>query len=535
MEPLTGDELQTIGTPSIDHVAMEHYWRTTTAIIDGIVAIRAGRDKWLPKFPNESETDYKYRLSTSRFTNVYRDVVENLASKPFEQECRIMTPEEDSPEGDDTTGSDSAKKVADVDERLITIAGDIDARGNSLHVFAAEVFFHGINSAIDWILVEFPEVDRTIVRSVNDEKNAGVRPYWVRVPALNVYKVVTKIVGGKERIVEARIYDEDEKKHYIRRWVRDDTGKVEVQIYEKPKASGIWTLARIIPISIDVIPLVPFMTGRRKGSSFQLYPPLRDAADLQIELYQSESGLKNTRTLTCFPMLAANGVSPDKDAEGKAKPVPVGPNAVLYAPMSGSGQAGAWERLEADAASLVFLASDIESDRNQLRELGRQPLTAQSGNVTRINSAMAANKGNTAVAAWTLTLKDALELAFQYTAKWLDITFEADAGPEVFINTDFGVPDAEDKGPEHLLKMREGGNLSQDTLWVEMKRRNVLSSSFDPVKEKELLANEYPEGDEMDVDPLTGLPIKPAPGTPPIKPVPGKPPVKKPPAVPAAT
>jgi hypothetical protein len=46
---------------------------------------------------------------------------------------------------------------------------------------------------------------------------------------------------------------------------------------------------------------------------------MRDAADLQIESYQAESGLKYARTLTAYSMLGANGIQPDLDPEGKAE------------------------------------------------------------------------------------------------------------------------------------------------------------------------------------------------------------------------
>ncbi len=79
------------------------------------------------------------------------------------------------------------------------------------------------------------------------------------------------------------------------------------------------------PITIGVILIVPFLTGRRVGHSWRVVPPLKDAAFLQIEHYQQESGLKYAKELTCFPMLAGNGVSPMMGEDGKPVPVPVGP------------------------------------------------------------------------------------------------------------------------------------------------------------------------------------------------------------------
>lgn len=99
--------------------------------------------------------------------------------------------------------------------------------------------------------------------------------------------------------------------------------------------------------------------------------------------------------------------------------VPVGPKSVLFAPPAGDGTHGEWDFIEPSAASLTFLAKDVEATEKQLRELGRQPLTAQTGNLTVVTTDFAAQKGNSAIQAWCLNLKDALEEALRLTCLWL--------------------------------------------------------------------------------------------------------------------
>ncbi len=55
----------------------------------------------------------------------------------------------------------------------------------------------------------------------------------------------------------------------------------------------------------------------------------------------------------------------------------------------------------------------------------------------------------------------------------------------------------DEKGPDSLLKMREARDLSQRTLWSEMRRRNVLSPEFDPDAEEQAILDEIP-GDPSD-------------------------------------
>lgn len=193
-------------------------------------------------------------------------------------------------------------------------------------------------------------------------------------------------------------------------------------------------------------------------------------------------------------------VQPNVGADQKPLPVPVGPKSVLYAPpFSGESTShGEWTFIEPTAASLKFLADDVKRTEDQLRELGRQPLTAQTGNLTVVTTAFAAQKGNSAVQAWALNLKDALEQAFVFTAKWLRID-EASA-PSVKVFSDFDIGLNDDKGPETLTNMRSSGpngqpDISQRTLWSEMQRRGVLAGDFDADKEEQAILDEMPDDD----------------------------------------
>lgn len=451
---------------------MSPYWDQVDTIVKGVDAMRAAGEKYLPRYPNETVRDYEFRRSTAKLTNVYRDVVENLASKPFSHALTT-----------DAEGTD-----------LQPLIDNIDARGNSLHVFAAQVFFQGINRAIDWILVEYPKADGIKTRA--DEKRAGVRPYWVRIPAPAVLDVQSAIVGGRETITLFRIQESTDR---VRSLIHDEQG-ARFEVFERTEntstvpPSTTWSLVDQGPLTVGFIPAVPFITGRRVGTRWVFDPPMRDAADLQVELYQQESALKHIKALTCFPMLAGEGITPPTDGDGKPKPVPVGPQAVLYAPPNASGSNGKWTWLVPGADVLRFLAEDVKDTIMQLRELGRQPLTAQSGNLTRITTAVAAQKGNSAAQAWALALKDALELALEYTLAWLGR--DTATAPDVQIHTDFGTDALAEQAPDWLLRAHQANELSGQTLRSEFKRFGVLGPDFDEEAEIERLLGEVPGGDE---------------------------------------
>jgi hypothetical protein len=466
---------------SPDSAAMLDYWDQTDTIVDGIKAMRKAGEKYLPKFADETDEEYGFRRQNTKLTNVYRDIVEGLASKPFEEEVSLVT-------------TSKTKEAKTIPPQITDFIEDVDGSGNNLTGFASGTFFNGINSAIDWIFVDYPTADPTRVRSVADAKAAGIRPFWSRVLGRNVFEAKTAMIGGREVLTYIRIFEPGKPDH-VRVFERSGdvvTWKLYVKT-DRPAPSGktMFVIEDEGVISIGVIPLEPFMTGRRDGRTFRLFPAMQDAADLQIELYQQESGLKHIKTAAAYPMLAGNGISPPLDATGKPTKLAVGPNKVLYSKPDASGKVGSWAYVEPSATTMTFLAGDVKETIANLREVGRQPLTAQSGNVTVITSAVAAGKARTAVGAWALTLKNALENALVLTCKWLGID-DSTYSPEVNVYTEFD--DFADGNADltELGAARGRHDISLETYWSELKRRKTLSPEFDADKEKLRLLDELP-------------------------------------------
>lgn len=455
--------------PSPDWEAMAPFWDKVNDLVEGQEAMRGAGDKYLPRFPNESKKDYEFRRKTAKLTNIYRDIIEGLSQKPFSKE---LTLPEDTP------------------PQIMELIEDIDGRGNHLNVFAAETFFSGINKAVDWILVDYTEAEG--LRTVEDEKRAGVRPYWVHIPAEKVIWIESEVIAGREQLTLVRILEAPGRvRQFIRGQDEEGNNRVVWEVLEEPEnPDQSWVEVDSGNITIGVIPMVPFVTGRRKGASWKFNPPMGDAADLQVELYQQETNLKHVKNSAAFPMLAGNGVAPSEDAEGNPKRVPIGPHGVLYAPPDGNGNHGEWKWIEPTAESMKFLAEDVKETAKELREIGRQPLTAQSANMTVIGTAFAAAKGNSAVQQWAFLLKDTLENALHLTALWLNTDFS----PEVTVFTDFGIEDTGHEVPKLLLDMRVANDpqISQKTLWEELKRRGILSAEFNSDTELERLFEEFP-------------------------------------------
>lgn len=521
--------------PSSDYSASAAYWNMVSSILNGVESLRVvglasrasvagpaqpvgllsqlGRNRrargntgspYLPQFPNEQDDIYELRLKHAPLTNVYADISRNLASRPFAKECEL---DEGEPE--------DLKKLTE----------NIDGQGNNLHVFARDMFKAAIDKGIAWVLIDYNKADAKM--TLADERAAGIAPYWVAIPAERLLAIYSAFVGGVEVITHARIYEctieprgyDETEVERVREFNRapliDAYGKTagyepaEWKLHElqttkdaKGKEQTDWVVVDGGPVSIGIIPMVPFIAGKRRGASWRVDPPIKDIAYMQIEEFQQESNLKSIKEMTAFPMLSGNGVPPPKDAQGNDIVIPVGPRAVLFAPPNADGSSGSWAFIEPQATSLTFLKSDLEALRNEMRDLGMQPLTAS--NLTVVTTKNLSLKAHSAVQAWAIGLKDALEQAFIITAKWMG----QDLQPVVKVHTDFDIE--QDGAPQldALLKAEAQGVLSKATVQEEFKRRGVLSDEFDPAEEALALADQQQgmQG-EQPIDPATGLPV----------------------------
>lgn len=526
---------------SRDYIAMRDYWRKVETIIGGADAMHAAGEVYLPRFQEErvikdtrgaSFDPYKIRLQKAPFTNIFEDITRNLASKPFAKE---LTLKEDTP--------DSYKELAD----------NIDGQGRSLHVFGQEVFKAAVQYGITWILVDFtraiPRADGMPLTKA-DEAAQKLRPYWVHIMAPRMLAVYSDFESGVEIITHARIYEPGialdgfhempvERVRVLDRLplAYDDAGK---PVAWGPPTYRVWELVTG-PVSAQTgkvstwvvveegvfagmskIPLIPFYTGDRVQGSFVIHPPMQGLANMQIDEYNLESGLQNTMDMTCFPMLAANGVAPPASGEPT---IAIGPRNIVWAPpLAAGGRPGSFNWIEPGASSIKVVMERLENCRTEMRDLGMQPLT--QSNLTVITTGAVAVKANSAVQAWTIRFADALEQCWQLTAQWMGDTFE----PEVVVYKDFNLGMDNGVGFNAVMALRTNKDISAEAAINAAVRYGYLPDDFDLQADAKLLAEEQQGlAAEQPINPLTGQPIaalqrlQPA-QTPPKRPAPQVPP-----------
>jgi hypothetical protein len=131
-----------------------------------------------------------------------------------------------------------------------------------------------------------------------------------------------------------------------------------------------------------------------------------------------------------------------------------------------------------------------------MRNLGRQPLA--SANLTVVTTANVSMKAHSAVQAWALLLKDALEQAWIITCKWLN----QDRMPVVNVHLDFGVDFEAGTELDSLQKAQIAGVISKRLQFNELKRRGVLSDDADWDEDQQQSAEEQ-QGEQLQPEKMT--------------------------------
>lgn len=460
-------------TPSLAHEKLAPLWAMIKTILAGAKAVRQAGEAFLPKFPAENKDEYARRKESAPWRPEFEDAVRAISARPFTKEVKL---------------------VGDASTEMKALAEDIDGRGNNLNVFAKVVFEGGVSLGANGILVDFPTMKPNATMA--EERAANARPYWVSVCADEIISLQTTKVGAKEivshlRIKECEIVRNGFEEKVVEKIRIFEPGKWEVWHQTDVNGTKVWAIESQGVLTLDEVPFVYYTTAKREGSQY-VRPPLLDLADMQVELYRKLSRNEQIYTMAGSPMLTANGMAkPGGDAV-----VELGPGRVLYAP-GGENIQTSWEYIQPDAANLKELREDGESTIEDMRRLGMQPMLPKTGDVTATASGVEAAKAHTAVGTWGNGLKDALEQAFVFTAKWMKSSEKV----SVSVHTDFGVTL---KGVEEIRELREArkaGDISQETYWEELSRRGVLGPSFDPEEEVRRLLAETPADDGQQEEP----------------------------------
>lgn len=482
--------------PSGAYAKMSPAWEMIEDILDGPAKVRSKGAAYLPKHPSEPDDEYNRRVQQAPWLPEFEDILSGLSSRPFTKDVALK---------------DGAS------DRIKELAEDIDGRGNNLTAFSRPAFRSGLAFGCHAILVD--NTGTGTARTVAEERKAGVRPYWVSIEADDIIDIKTAFVGGREQPYHVRIKEcvirrdgyaeaeEERIREFNREPMLNDRGDVIAlgaptwKLHKAVTGQGgtkRWEeIANGVFAPLTEIPLVLFWAGERDGPQ-EVQPPLYALADKQIELYRALSRKDEAYTKAGFPMLTANGLAAPQAGEPQIK---TGPGRVLFAPAEGAS----WNYIQPDARVLEQISADVEATRDDIRRLGMQPLMPKGGDISATASSIEGAKAHSAVQAWALSFKDALEQAFVFTCQWLG----DEPKVEVSVHTDFLTGVTSQPSLDALSKARAAKDISREAFLEGLVRFAVLPGDFDAEEDATKLAEEL-QG-LMPEDPSAN-PLAPPPG-----------------------
>lgn len=463
------DPLQQVGEPSDAIRAMRARWALGEALRGGTEAMRAARTLYLPQEPAESDQAYAARLGRSFLFNAYGDTVLHLASKPFARTVKL--------------GDGSSPLFAPWVE-------DVDLEGSTLTAFARAVFEDAIDHGLTHVLVDFPQTGGRL--SLGEERELGVRPFFVHVPAGAILGWRTSRFRGREVLTQlrleehttvpvgefgdtvrerVRVYDRalpGDRRTPTGRRVANDQGATTFRLFEKG-SDGKWALVESGEVSVNEIPLVTLYT--RRTGFMQASPPLEDLAWKNLEHWQSSSDQKHILHVARVPILFGSGFTEEDMKNPDGSPKAIGPNRLLTAaaPQATLGF------VEHRGAAIAAGRQDLVDLLEQMAALGMAPMTQRTGDVTATENAIDQAESVSDLKSWTRNLEGALAAAFNLGARWIRAT--ATATVDVF--DDFAVSLRGAQDLSELREARKAGDLSRKAYLRELVRRGALAESFD--------------------------------------------------------
>lgn len=498
-------------TTSFAYDEMAPRWAVMDAVLGGTEKLRAAGREFLPQHEEETDESYAARLSSTVFLNMAEQTLEALSSKPFGEP----------PQLDDVPEQIEGEWLPNV-----------DLQGNNLSVFVRTWFREGLAKAFCHVLVDMP---RPIARpdgsprTLDDDRQQGIRPYWVLIKPERVISAQSVVQDGREVLTHVRILEQTTETQgfaevVVRRIRVLEPGTVTLY---KPKEQKTgqreeWVIEDTWITGLDYIPLVTFYATRE--GTFCAKPPLLDLAYMNLAHWASASDQRHILRVARFPILACSGAS-----EADSAPIVIGPNKVLYNP----DPQGKFYYVEHQGHAIEAGRKDLEDLERQMSGYGAEFLTEDPGTQTATAKAIDSAEQSSSLANMVQRFEDAIAQALDMMADWGKIN--GGSGGTVTLCKDF-TPDLPDApGLDALDKARARRDLSRKAYLKGLMSRGVLPPDFDHEEDLEELQDEVGElvgatGIDLrknGIDPTTGLPFEdPEDEEPPAK---GKKPVTEPP------
>lgn len=463
-----------IDSPNLAWEWMASHWDLPQALVGGTLAMRE-YPYYLPQGQIEGDAAYTRRRCRSFLLNAYRDAVNSIAAKPFQKPVTL---------------SDATP------DRLRDLSENVDLEGRTLTQFAHDLLWSALHHGLVHILVDFPVVTNEI--TLAEERELGLRPFWVMVPAPNLIGWRTQRMGGSDILTQIRIHESSTEQSGTYgeqcvdriRVMTVVPGGIAWEVHSRARESesdsgGEYALvADGLVVGPKRIPLVTFY-AKRTGFMTGL-PVLEDLAWLNLAHWQSYSQQRTYLDTARISVPVASGFTEDEIPSM----LEIGNKGIR------SGEPAARFSFEESPGNALDAGrQDLKDLEEQMKAMKMRPLLPSPGD--RTATEIVSNNVDTHASLLQIvrggenSLLEAMKLSAEYMNEKIGDT-------KVNISDDFATLDGHNS--QEIREMMALGQLSFETGWEELRRRGALSDDFDPKLERERLAKQN-ELDRLDFGP----------------------------------
>lgn len=463
-----------VGIPSPEYEAMAESWELVDALIAGTRAMR--ERKWLHQNVGESDKTWGERSARSVLFNAYSDAIRNTLARPFSRDVTIMFPDEVVPPA------------------LDRFVNATDAEGRDLTAFERRVMFEKVHRGLVHVLVDMP--------ARRDDEQTGTRlddlrmqPYQVIVSAKDLIGwTESKDDSGMMQLDSIRYIErtkvgqgyQQEVQENIRVWRRDGSWELWAPQKVSSGMTQSWLLiAEDKAMAVGGKPLnrLPLVTDYANRTGFmQGRPAFEDLAWVNLQHFNRDSGLNWILSILDSPTLFEKCIETANPAQDIDKQVPrtLGPNSKVT-----SDNPDADMRFVEHSGSAVGKSMEnIQKLEDRMERYGLRPLQLRLASATATGQAISENRSSCDVQEWAISQERSLEDRLQLAAEWAGITLHEDTRVDLFTDFEAVGPMAE-ADFNHILAMRQAGDITRLTTLREGKRRGKFDPNFDPEVEAE--------------------------------------------------
>ena len=425
-------------------------------VIKGGEHLRGKGVAYLPKFPMETEDDYKARKdSTWLFNGVKKnrdDIVSRIMAKPI--------------------------TLKEQEGQLFEWCQNVDMEGRDLSNFSKDVLQSGIESGISFVMADAPRrpegtLNRGQVQALN------LRPYLVSLkledvrgwkwanylnrPVLTQFRICEQVEDPKRgefddaTVEQIRVLDLIE-------------NRVHVRLFQEG-TKGEWVVVDEYPTDFDQIYVAPFYTGRT--AFMKAEPPLDEMAELNLAHWRVQSDKSSCLHKALSPLLLLKQMG----AIGQDGDVALSGDYGFLA----DGDSADMKWVEITGGGISEASTELEQIKDQMKQMGLQLISEKVGVSTATGDSIDEGKSVARIRMWADDLKDTLEIALG----WMVDIAKIAADTTVSVNTELGL--LGNMPMSDVKDMYLAGVISRETYINEAKRRGTLSESVSADEEEELI------------------------------------------------